>query len=178
VKALFLVIALALAGGMLAAACGSDNTSSTPTSAASQASATTGSPSSAAPAAVALAQTSLGQVVTDTAGFTLYEFDRDTAGNGKSACNASCATTWPPATTTSASPGKPSGLAGALTTITRDDGSKQLALDGHPLYRFARDTAAGQTNGDGVGGIWHAAKASAAAPAASPTAAASGGGGY
>jgi len=177
VKALFLVIALALTGGLLAAACGGDNTSSTPT-AASQSSATTGSPSSAAPAAVAIAQTSLGQVVTDTTGFTLYEFDKDTAGNGKSACTASCATTWPPATTTSASPGKPSGLAGELTTITRDDGTKQLTLDGHPLYRFAKDTAAGQTNGDGVGGIWHAAKASGAASAASPTAAASGGGGY
>ena len=177
-KALFLVIALALTGGMLATACGGDNTSSTPTTAASQPSASTGSPSSAAPAAVAIGQTSLGQVVTDTSGMTLYVFDKDTAGSGKSACTASCATTWPPATTSSATPGKPTGLSGALTTITRDDGTHQLALDGHPLYRFASDTAAGQTNGDGVGGIWHVAKASGSASAASPTAAASGGGGY
>lgn len=172
-KALFIVVALALAGGMLAAACGGNSTSSTPTSAASQ-------PSSAASssAAVAVAQTSLGQVVTNTAGFTLYEFDKDTAGNGKSACTASCASTWPPATASSSSPGKPSGLSGTLTTITRDDGTMQLALDGHPLYRFSGDSAAGQTNGDGVGGIWHAAKASGSAAAASPTTAASGGNSY
>ncbi|MGH2632763.1 MAG: COG4315 family predicted lipoprotein [Tepidiformaceae bacterium] len=173
-KALFLVIALALAGGMLAAACGGDNTSSTPT----VASQSTAPSSSGGAAAVGVASTSLGQVVTDTAGFTLYEFDKDTAGNGKSACTASCATTWPPATTSSASPAKSASLSGALTTITRDDGTMQLALDGHPLYRYSADKAAGDTNGDGVGGIWHVAKASGAAAAASPTAAASSGSGY
>jgi len=179
VKALFLVIALALTGGLLAAACGGDNTSSTPT-AASQSSATS-SGSTANGAAVAVAKTSLGQVVTDTSGMTLYVFDKDTAGSGKSTCSGACATAWPPATTTNATPKAPSGLSGSLTTIKRDDGSLELTLDGRPLYRYAGDSAAGQTNGDGIngfGGLWHAAKASGAASAASPTAAASGGGGY
>jgi predicted lipoprotein with Yx(FWY)xxD motif len=181
VKALFLVIALALTGGMLATACGGDNTSSTPTTASQSSATSSGSPSSGGSNAVAIANTSLGQVVTDTSGMTLYVFDKDTTGSGKSSCSGACATAWPPATTSNATPASPSGLSGSLTTIKRDDGTLELTLDGRPLYRYAGDSAAGQTNGDGIngfGGLWHAAKASGSASAASPTAAASGGGGY
>ncbi len=72
-------------------------------------------------------------VLTDPQGLTLYTFDRDTKDSGKSACNGTCATTWPPLM---AAPG--SDASGSYTVITRDDGGKQWAYRGMPLYRFPR----------------------------------------
>ncbi|SPD66042.1 putative lipoprotein [Cupriavidus taiwanensis] len=92
-------------------------------------------------------------VLTDPQGLTLYTFDRDTAGSGKSACNGPCATNWPPLM---ASPGT-SG-SGQYTIITRDDGSKQWAYRGLPLYRFAKDAKPGDRTGDNVNNVWHVAK--------------------
>src|SRR5580704_11739711 len=83
-------------------------------------------------------------------GMTLYTFDKDTTG--KSACNGQCAMNWPPLT--AAADAKPMG---DWTVVTRDDGSKQWAYKGKPLYMFAKDTKAGDTTGDGAGkGVWHA----------------------
>ena len=87
-------------------------------------------------------------------GMTLYTFDRDTAGSGKSACNGPCATNWPPLM--AAADAKASG---DWTIVTRDDGSKMWALKGKPLYTFAKDTKPGDTTGDGfLNGAWHIAK--------------------
>ncbi|MET8828897.1 SCO0930 family lipoprotein [Streptomyces sp. NPDC004610] len=98
----------------------------------------------------------LGPVVTDSAGFTLYRFDNDTAAPPKSNCDGDCATAWPPvpAADAQAAAGMDPKLVGK---VTRADGSQQLTLDGWPLYRFAKDTQPKQTNGQGVGGTWFAA---------------------
>lgn len=137
-------------------------TSAAPATAAASpsAAASAASPAASASPAAALLKagtTGKGPALTDGAGLTLYTFDNDTAG--KSACNGGCATTWPALTTTAAAP--PAGIAGAtgaFTLVTRDDGAKQVAYNGKPLYRYAPDRAPGDTNGDGVGGVWHIAK--------------------
>ena len=84
---------------------------------------------------------------------TLYIFDRDITGSGKSMCNDNCAKNWPPLFAPSNA--KPIG---AWNAITRDDGSKQWAYQGKPLYYWAQDSKPGDTTGDGVGGAWHIAK--------------------
>ncbi|HQR97167.1 MULTISPECIES: hypothetical protein [unclassified Polaromonas] len=86
-------------------------------------------------------------------GMTLYTFDRDVTGSGKSVCNGPCATNWPPlmaAATDKAS--------GDYTVITRDDGKKQWAMKGKPLYYWVKDTKAGDRTGDGVQNVWHIVK--------------------
>ncbi len=86
-------------------------------------------------------------------GMTLYTFDRDVTGSGKSFCNGPCATNWPPlmaAETDKAS--------GDYTIITRDDGKKQWAMKGKPLYYWVKDTKAGDKTGDGVQNVWHIVK--------------------
>ncbi|MFF6996855.1 SCO0930 family lipoprotein [Streptomyces sp. NPDC008313] len=99
--------------------------------------------------------TKLGKIVTDSAGFTLYRFDKDTAEPPKSACDGDCAKAWPavPAGGASAAAGVDKALLGE---VTRADGTKQLTLDGWPMYRYAKDTKAGDTKGEGVGGTWYA----------------------
>lgn len=88
------------------------------------------------------------KILVDGKGMTLYTFDKD--AGGKSVCNGPCATKWPPL---SASTGTASG---DWTMITRDDGAKQWAFKGKPLYVFAKDTKPGDTMGDGfLNGAWH-----------------------
>lgn len=86
-------------------------------------------------------------------GMTLYTFDKDTAGNGKSACNGGCATNWPPFM--AADSDKPTA---DFTLVTRDDGKKQWAAKGWPLYYWAKDAKPGDKTGDGVNGAWKTAK--------------------
>ena len=86
-------------------------------------------------------------------GKTLYTFDRDAAGSGKSVCNAQCATLWPALPV--ADTAKPMG---GYTIITRDDGKKQWAMKGKPLYYWAKDTKPGDKTGDGVLTFWHTVK--------------------
>ncbi|MDG5973805.1 hypothetical protein H010_00990 [Hydrogenophaga taeniospiralis CCUG 15921] len=84
---------------------------------------------------------------------TLYIFDKDVAGSGKSVCNGPCATNWPPLM--AADSDQPSG---DFTVITRDDGKKQWAVKGKPLYYWVKDSKPGDATGDGVNNVWHAAK--------------------
>ncbi|MFD7625669.1 SCO0930 family lipoprotein [Streptomyces sp. NPDC059851] len=105
---------------------------------------------------LAIAQTEqLGQVLTDSAGFTLYRFDKDTPKPPKSNCDGDCAKAWPPvpAGDVTAAAGMD---ASALGEVVRSDGSKQLTVGGWPVYRYAKDTKAGDLNGQGVGGTWFA----------------------
>ncbi|MCB5165040.1 SCO0930 family lipoprotein [Streptomyces bambusae] len=97
----------------------------------------------------------LGRIVTDAKGFTLYRFDKDTARpKSRSACEGACAKAWPPVP---AAGTKPGGVdAARVGTVERADGAGQLTIAGWPVYRFAKDTAPGQTNGQGVGGTWFA----------------------
>ncbi|MBT2403143.1 hypothetical protein J7I97_18355 [Streptomyces sp. ISL-87] len=97
----------------------------------------------------------VGKVVTDSAGATLYRFDKDTAKPPKSACEGDCATAWPPVSASDASAAE--GIdPGLLGEVVRSDGSKQLTLAGWPVYRYAKDGQAGDAKGEGVGGTWHA----------------------
>jgi predicted lipoprotein with Yx(FWY)xxD motif len=89
----------------------------------------------------------------DGSGQSLYLFVNDTAG--KSTCNGVCAAAWPPL---AGSATAATGLMNPLTTTTRDDGTSQAVYNGHPLYYYQVDRAAGQTNGEGAnsdGGLWY-----------------------
>ncbi|MEO5694109.1 MAG: hypothetical protein ABIQ72_13370 [Usitatibacter sp.] len=91
-----------------------------------------------------------GGMVTNSAGMTLYTFDKD--AGGKSMCNGPCAANWPPHM--AAADAK---AAGDYTVVTRDDGGKQWALKGKPLYTWAKDMKPGDKTGDGVNKVWHVA---------------------
>ncbi|MGH3688802.1 MAG: COG4315 family predicted lipoprotein [Microbacterium sp.] len=99
------------------------------------------------------ADSDLGAIVVDADGKTLYMFDNDTQGSGKSSCTGECLTNWPPLTVASDAPAV-KGVTGEVGTIKTADGSTQVTLNGWPLYYFAGDAAAGDVNGQGVGGIW------------------------
>ena len=92
-------------------------------------------------------------VLTGKNGMTLYTFDRDAAGSGKSVCNGACATNWPPLM---ASEGEKAS--GDYSIITRDDGKKQVAYKGKPLYYWIKDTKPGEQSGNGVNNVWQVAK--------------------
>jgi predicted lipoprotein with Yx(FWY)xxD motif len=153
----------------LLAACGSNSPSSsnaataaasTPASSASA----TASPAAATGSAVLKTEhTSLGTVLTNGQGMTVYWFAADHGTT--SACSGACAAAWPPVI------GMPTAaagvsLTGSLGTITRSDGAKQATYNGHPLYTFKADTAPGQVNGNAVSGFgakWYAITIGAAA---------------
>jgi predicted lipoprotein with Yx(FWY)xxD motif len=116
-------------------------------------------PASVAPAAsgddAATAKTSLGTVVVDGKGLTAYYFDKDVAGSGKSSCAGQCAALWPAITASGTAP-TVAGITGKVGTIPAAGGGKQVTIDGRPIYTFAKDTKAGDTNGQGVGKAWFA----------------------
>lgn len=104
--------------------------------------------SAAPPAAVQ------GGVLTNPDGMTLYTFDKDVADAGKSVCNADCAVKWPPFI----APAWRHAADGAFSVIVRDDGGRQWAYKGKPLYTWFKDQKPGDTTGDGVNNVWHTAK--------------------
>jgi len=143
-----------VAVGLLAlAACGDDYDSSGNGSAATS-SARSESPSvSASGAVLATADSDFGQIVVDGQGMTAYVFDKDTADSGTSACSGQCLDIWPAITADSDQPAV-DGVDGTVGTITRDDGTRQVTLDGMPLYTYAPDEKAGDVKGEGVQGVW------------------------
>ena len=108
-------------------------------------------------AVVRTRKTSLGRIVVDAHGRTLYMFMKDK--RNRSACSGACATNWPPLVT-GAKPTAGVGVkASLLGTARRSDGHLQATYNGHPLYRFLLDGKAGQTKGEGIsafGGRWYA----------------------
>lgn len=171
-----LVSLLTLATAVLAACGGSASTSSSPSSAESPTptapTSPTATPTAAGPTTVSTGSTSLGTVLTNPQGLTLYYFTPEKGG--VVACTGGCATTWPPLKAGGAET-KPSSVTGTLGTVALSDGSMQVTYNGWPLHTYAADTAAGQTNGHGVAGKWFAAtpgltaNGPAAAAAATPT---------
>lgn len=119
--------------------------------------ATIASTAPAAPATVAMRDSKLGAILVDANGMSLYAFDQDTAGATTSACVAKCATVWP-ALTVSGAPTAGPGVTGQLSTPVSTSAGSQVAWNGKLLYRFSGDHAAGDTNGDGIGGVWHVVK--------------------
>ncbi|MBS0319604.1 MAG: hypothetical protein JSR18_03615 [Proteobacteria bacterium] len=105
----------------------------------------------AATAQMAPAMKAADGVMTDAKGMTLYTFDKD--AGGKSMCNGPCATNWPPLMA-----GADAKAMGDWTIITRDDGSKQWAYKGKPVYTWAKDTKPGDKTGDGFNNVWHVVK--------------------
>ena len=93
------------------------------------------------------------KVYTDASGMTLYTFDKDTSG--KSTCEADCAIKWPPFKADANAKAE-----GTWTLIKRADGTMMWGHDGKPLYTYQGDKKAGDMAGNGVGGVWHLAKAS------------------
>jgi predicted lipoprotein with Yx(FWY)xxD motif len=135
---------LALAG------CGSSSNGSS-------ADAANGSTSAASPQAAGslkTADSSLGRIVVDGKGMTAYYFTKDKANSGTSACTGQCLQAWPPITTTSATP-QATGVTGKVGTITLPNGSKQVTVNGRPVYLFASDAKPGDVQGQGVGSVWY-----------------------
>jgi predicted lipoprotein with Yx(FWY)xxD motif len=149
------VAAAALAALTLAACSSSSkgtssNTTQTTTAATTTtAAATTTTAATSGPKTVSLASTSLGQILVDGNGMTLYLDENDKPG--KPACTAGCLNIWPPLAAPAA-PAYGAGLvASKFSTVTASDGTKQLAVDGFPLYTFASDKKPGDVTGQGVG---------------------------
>jgi LPXTG-motif cell wall-anchored protein len=114
---------------------------------------------------------SLGNILTDNQGKTLYLFLRDTP-NMSSACYDRCATSWPPLLITEGNPVAGEGVNGNLLgVLVRTDGSRQVMYNGMPLYYYASDTNPGDTKGQGVGKVWFVINLDAAGTPAPPPAA-------
>lgn len=112
-------------------------------------------PSSAATAVLSAATGSVGPYLTGANGMTLYTYKPDASNPGKSVCTGGCAATWPPFVVPAGqSPTAGAGVTGSIATIVRDDSSTQVTYKGLPVYYFTGDSAAGDTKGQGIGGIW------------------------
>jgi len=172
-----LLTAAGLAAAVLAVAACASSSSSTSSPASSGTPAAGASAAGASSGATVTERTIGGtEVLTNSAGFTLYWFAPDTSTTSK--CTGSCATYWPPlkGPVTAGS-----GVTGTLGVITRPDGTMQATYDGHPLYTYAADTAPGQNKGNGLnasGGLWHEVTVSGAAPAPAASSSSHGGYGY
>ncbi len=96
-----------------------------------------------------------GGMLTSKDGKTLYTFTKDAPG--KSNCNGGCAAAWPAFTVAN-----PALAGGDFSIVSRDDGSKQWAYKGQPLYFYAADAKPGDMAGEGQGGVWFVVKPAAA----------------
>jgi predicted lipoprotein with Yx(FWY)xxD motif len=164
------VAGLALSAALVAAACSSG---ATPTAAVQ------GATSAAKLTLGSTNDQALGAYLTGVNGMTLYVLTTDTPDT--TTCTGTCATNWPPLTVTSGETIQgPSAATGVFGTTNRPDGTTQVTYDHHPLYYYAGDSAAGDTKGQGLKGIWFVAPLSgtpsstgsgaSSAPAASSTA--------
>jgi len=172
---------------MLAAACsGTSNTSS----AGSNGSVTPGAGTSATTSvsgAVGVATTSLGPVLVDSKGLTVYMLTADTSGH--STCSAQCLTFWPLVPAAGTGVPQVQGISAALATTKATSGASMVTAGGWPLYTFVKDKGPGDVAGEGVkkfGGTWYAVSPSGhpvmapatSAPAATSSGGSGGGGGY
>ena len=153
--------AFALAA-LLSGCGGTSGTATSPTTAAAPPSAagssTSGTASTSAPAAAAadlkVADSKAGQIVVDGKGMSVYYYTKDVKDSGTSACTGGCLDAWPPVLATADTP-TVDGVTGTVGTIATPDGKKQLTINGMPVYLYAKDLAAGDVTGQGVGGVWY-----------------------
>ncbi len=113
---------------------------------------------------VSTATDDLGTYLVDAGGMTLYYFTRDVTP-GQSVCFGGCLEAWPPLLVGDGEelvPGE--GVTGTLGAVPRDDGSMHVTYRGRPLYYWQGDTAAGETNGEAVGGVWFVAQEDGSMP--------------
>ena len=171
------LIAASLAAAVLAlTACASSSSSSSSSPATPSGTPAAGASSSSSGTTLMVRTIGGAQVLTNSAGLTLYSFAPDTSTTSK--CTGSCATYWPPVKGPATAG---SGVTGTLGVITRPDGTMQATYDGHPLYTYVGDTAPGQNKGNGLnlsGGVWHEVTVSGAAPAPGASSSSHGGYGY
>lgn len=135
---------------------------------------TTTADSSEATVVVASNET-IGDILTDSEGLTLYLFTTDEQGT--SACYDGCAESWPPLTV-EGTPNSGSNVTAELDTIERRDGSMQVTVADHPLYYYIDDENPGDTNGQGVGEVWFVVGPNGEMKTAQTTTTTGGGGGY
>src|SRR4051794_17138710 len=112
---------------------------------------------------VAVRDSSLGKILVDSSGRTVYLFEKDKGS--RSACSGACASAWPPVTVTGTPQAGDAVSARLLSTTKRSDGTMEVTYAGHPLYRFSGDQAAGDVNGEGskaFGAEWYALDAKGA----------------
>jgi predicted lipoprotein with Yx(FWY)xxD motif len=156
-RPLLALVALAAAAA-LAAGCGSSGSGSggSGSGGGGYGGAPSGTTTPSGVATVAATSTSLGTILVDGSGRTLYLFEKDQPN--QSACSGACVAAWP-VDSSSGAPKAGSGVkASLLGTIKRSDGSTQVTYNRHPLYYFARDSGPGQQNGQGVdafGAEWY-----------------------
>ncbi|MBR7832530.1 hypothetical protein KDL01_04630 [Actinospica durhamensis] len=175
--------AVALGAILTGCSSSSPSTPSTPTAIIT----TSVTATSAGAALKTVSNSALGTILVDSNGATVYRFDADSASPPTSHCTGSCASVWPPVVAGSGALTAQGFAQSELGTITRSDGTKQVTVDGWPVYTYTGDSAAGQTNGQKLnanGGTWWAvtttgarASASPGAPSASASASASSTGG-
>ncbi|MEV4138193.1 hypothetical protein AB0J72_39235 [Dactylosporangium sp. NPDC049742] len=163
-RKMILTLAVAAAAALSLTACDSiDLTKQDQAATGAEAPAATEAPAAAAPSSAAATvagvkvrdDATLGKVVTDWKGWTLYRFEKDTPKPPKSTCEADCLAKWPyvPYAENMKIEGVDQKLIGR---VTRADGALQLTINGWPAYRFAGDAKVGETKGQGVGGVWFA----------------------
>ena len=160
-------VAFALVAALLAAGCGSSSTNAASGSTSSKstgggygygapaASATTTTPANGS-ATISSRMTSLGQVLVDGNGMTIYLFEKDKGTT--SMCDSSCAKFWPPVTTSGAPKAGSSVTAAKLGTTKRADGTTEVTYNGHPLYLYTGDKSPGDVTGQGLnafGALWY-----------------------
>ncbi|HEY2044850.1 MAG TPA: hypothetical protein VGH11_19400 [Jatrophihabitans sp.] len=165
-------VSVAAAATLLLAGC-SSSSKSTPAAA----------PKPSINGALGTVSTSLGTILTDNSGKTLYRFAPDSAG--KSNCDAACLKYWPAVSAPAAVPSSVAGVNAAIGSLTRSDGTKQLTVAGFPVYTYVGDSAPGMASGQGKnlsGGLWwvlsNAGAPITSAPAPASSSAGGGGGGY
>jgi predicted lipoprotein with Yx(FWY)xxD motif len=177
------MIGIAGASAALLAACSSGTGASGSTSSNAPAPTTTSSSASTTSADLSTTQSSLGLIVVDSKGRTVYLFTVDTNNPPKSNCDTGCDSVWPPVLAPASGQPTLSGVdSSKVGTVTRSDGSKQLTLNGWPLYEYQGDSAAGDVKGENIQNAWFAVtpqgtKATAASTGGSTTTS-SGSGGY
>lgn len=111
-------------------------------------------PAAAGPTTLAVAESSLGEIVVDADGMTVYYFTKDEADSGVSACTGECLAAWPPVISEGEAP-EVDGVTGEVGTIETPEGELQMTINGMPIYYFEKDMEAGDVNGQGVGGVWY-----------------------